>query len=290
MPAHSPIWSCLTPQEREFHYNPQKAFPDFARHQQARAPLNARARRELAAHWDVPYGEHPLHTLDIFPAASGAPAHLFLHGGYWRAQDKQNFSFVAGALVPLGITTVIANYELCPAATLDGVVDSALDAFAWTCRHIGDYGADPRRISVSGHSAGAHLVAEILAADWPARGVDATALTGTTMVSGIFDPTPAIATSVNADLRLNAEIAARHNMEDRAPRVHCPTLILAGGLEPAQWIDQSFRYSRHLRCHGGDPAVCVIPGEDHFSILTQYLNPASAVIQAIRTHAKSPLR
>jgi len=288
MPIHPPIWSYLTPEEQEFHYNPQHAFPDFARHQQARAPLNARARRELAAHWDVPYGEHPLRTLDIFPAAPGAPVHLFLHGGYWRAQDKQNYSCIAGALVPLGITTVIANYELCPAATLDGVVDSALAAFAWTCRRIGDYGADPQRISVSGHSAGAHLAAEILAADWSARGVDATVLTGAVMVSGIFDPTPAIATSVNADLHLDAEIAARHNMEDHAPRVHCPTLILAGGLEPTQWIDQSFRYSHHLRRHGGDPAVTVVPGQDHFSILAQYLHPDSAILQTIRAHVGLP--
>jgi len=77
-------------------------------------------------------------------------------------------------------------------------------------------------------------------------------------------------------------------MEDHAPRVHCPTWILAGGLEPTQWIDQSFRYSHHLRRHGGDPAVTVVPGEDHFSILAQYLNPDSAIPRAIQAHAGLP--
>jgi len=287
MHAHPPIWSLLSPEEHEFQYNPQKAFPDFSRHQEARTPLNVQARRELVAHLDVRYGTHPLHTLDIFPAGPGAPAHLFLHGGYWRAQDKQNFSFVAGALVPRGITTVIANYELCPASTLDGVVDSALAAFAWTCRHIGDYGADPQHISVSGHSAGAHLVAEILATDWSVHGFD-TVLQGATMISGIFDPTPVITTSVNAQLHLNAEIASRHNMECRPPAVHCATTMIAGGLEPYQWIEQSFRYSHHLRRHGHDPAVHVVPGYDHFSILTQYLNPGSTVMAAVLTHANLP--
>jgi len=287
MPIHPQMWSCLSQEEHEFHYNPQKAFPEFARYQEARAPLNDRARRVLAVHMDVRYGEHPLRTLDIFPAASGAPVHLFFHGGYWRAQDKQNFSFIAGSLVALGITTVIANYELCPAATLDGVVDSALAAFSWTCHHIGDYGADPQRISVSGHSAGAHLVAEILATDWAAHGIDATTLTGATMISGIFDPTPAMATSVNAQLCLNADLAARHNTEKRFPHMHCPTLIAVGGLESIHWIDQSFRYSHHLRQHGMDPAVHVIPGYDHFSILAQYLNADSSVIQAILAHSVS---
>lgn len=285
--SSSTPWAGLSADEHEFQYNPQKAFPDFGRHQVARAPANARARAELKAHFDVAYGEHPLHKLDIFPAqrAGGAsPVHVFLHGGYWRAQDKQNFSFVAGALVPLGITTVVANYELCPASTLDGVVSSTLAAFEWTCRHIGEYGGDARNISLSGHSAGAHLAAEIMATDWPARGVDPSVLKGATMISGIFDPAPAMRTTVNQQLLLTAEIAARHDVERRAPLVKCPTAIVAGGLEPDQWIAQSYRYFRHVRAHGIDPSLHVLPGHDHFGIITDYLDPDSVLVRAIRGH------
>lgn len=287
----TPTWYSLSAEEHEFHYNPQKAFPDFAKHQIARAPLNEQARSGLKAHFDVRYGDHKLRALDIFPAEGGegkAPVHVFLHGGYWRAQDKQNFSFIAGALVPLGITTVVANYELCPDSTLDGVVDSALAAFEWTCRNIATYGADPRRISVSGHSSGAHLAAEILATDWSARGVDPSVLTGATLISGIFDPAPVMSTSINEQLRLDEEIVRRHDVERRTPLVQCPTAIIAGGLEPYQWIDQSFRYSHHLRRHGHDPEVHVLPGADHFSILAEYLKADNIIIRTIRTHAGVP--
>jgi arylformamidase len=151
-----PLWSGLSDEEHEFQYNPQRAFPNFADHQAERAPANTSARTNLKSHLDVPYGEHPLRRVDVFPAdgAARTPVHVFFHGGYWRAQDKENFTFVARELVARGVTTVIANYELCPASTLDGVVDSALTAIEWICRHIADYGGDPNRISLSGHSAG----------------------------------------------------------------------------------------------------------------------------------------
>ena len=96
--------------------------------------------------------------------------HVYFHGGYWRAQDKANFAHVARTLVGEGICTVIANYDLCPAVTLDGTVESALRALAWTWRHARDYGGDPDRLTVSGHSAGAHLCAMALAHDWAAAG------------------------------------------------------------------------------------------------------------------------
>lgn len=275
-----PIWASLTPDEHEFQYNPQRAFPDFAGHQARRAPLNDTARA-LPREADVRYGEHPLRTVDVYRAAGSRHVHLFLHGGYWRAQDKANFAFVAGALVPLGITTIVANYELCPASDLDGVVDSALGAFAWACRDIAVGQDGPVALTLSGHSAGAHLAAEILATDWAARGVDASALAGATLISGIYDPAPAIATSVNAQLRLTPELAARHDVERRPPGRPCPVAIVAGGREPWQWIDQSFRYSHHLRRHGWDPAVHVLPGEDHFGILDDVVRADGIVRRAI---------
>jgi arylformamidase len=284
--TQAPIWSGLSADEHEFHYNPQRAFPDFSKHQALRVEVNKQAFETLKPHTDLRYGDHALRTLDVFPASPVdgglAPVHVFFHGGYWRAQDKKNFAFIAGSLVPLGSTTVIVNYELCPASTLDGVVDSALAAFEWICRHIGEHGGDPRRISLSGHSAGAHLVAEILATDWSARGIDDSVLAGATMISGIFDPTPAMHTSVNEQLQLDAAIAGRHDVERRAPVVkRCPIAVIVGGLEPLNWIEQSLRYSQHLRRHGLDHALHVVPGEGHFSILGEYLRRDSITMRAI---------
>ena len=144
--------------------------------------------------------------------------HVFVHGGYWRAQDKENFAFVASELASREITTVVINYELCPSSTLDLVAHSALAAIEWVNRHVAEYGGDPRRISLLGHSAGAHLCAVGLAADWQGRGIDPSFIRGTVLVSGIFDPTPAMNTTVNPGPDLTPEIVARHDV--RAARDH----------------------------------------------------------------------
>jgi hypothetical protein len=151
------LWDSLDAREHEYQYNPQISVPDFKSFQARREQPNASARARLRCAADIAYGSHPLHGVDVYPAANaGAPVHMFFHGGYWRMQDKRNFAFIAGALVDAGICAVIVNYALCPDVTLDGVVGSALLATEWTVRNIAAYGGDPARVTLSGHSAGAH--------------------------------------------------------------------------------------------------------------------------------------
>lgn len=286
MPDNAPIWSGLSAEEHEFQYNPQHACPDFARYRAARDPANAAALETLKRIADVPYGDHPRRRLDIYPARDGTrcPVHIYFHGGYWRAQSKENFAFVAGALVPLGVTTVVPNYELCPGSTLDGVIDSALAAVRWTLRHIAEHGGDPEAVTLSGHSAGAHIGASVIAHDWASEGLGAEILKGATLVSGMFDPRPAMRTSVNAEIRLTEELAERHNLETCPPKVCCPVAIVPGGAEPWHWVDQSFRYYNHLRRHGYTPALHVPPEANHFNIIDGYMDEASDVGRSVRAH------
>ncbi|UZF93449.1 alpha/beta hydrolase [Bosea sp. NBC_00550] len=278
------FWSALSAEEHELQYNPQAAFPNFKDAQADRAPINAEALARLERHADLSYGEHALRKVDIYPAprkTEPSPVHIFYHGGYWRAQDKENFAFVAAPLVAAGITTVIANYELCPASTLDGVAESAIAALAWVRREARRFGGDPGRISLSGHSAGAHLVAECLAHDWAAEGVDPAFVSGAVLISGIYDPRPVMPTSVNADVRLTEEIAKRRDVERRDVRVRCPVTVFVGGLEPWHWIDQSYRYSHHLHRSGMNPEVHTLPRWGHFDILNEFREPGSPILEAV---------
>jgi arylformamidase len=276
------IWDGLWPEEHELQYNPQRAVPNFKDFQAERERPNAQARAMLDAVLDISYGDHALRRLDIYKARhSGAPVHLFLHGGYWRAQDKQNFAFVATQLVERGITAVIVNYELCPASTLDDVVDSALAAVAWTAKNIASHGGDPSRITLSGHSAGAHLGAAALACDFARFQLSKNPIQAAVLISGIYNPFPAMRTSVNAEIRLTPELAARHDYERAPIAARCPVRVIAGGDEPWQWIDQSYRYAHHLHRSGLAPGVIVSPGFHHFDIMNQYLDPASDVLRAV---------
>lgn len=134
-----------------------------AANQAARGMPNLRA--------NISYGPGPEETLDIFPAGeSPAPVHVFIHGGYWQQRTKDDFSFVAQGLVPLRAHTVVINYALAPQVTMDEIVRQNRAALAWIWRNAPDFGGDPDRIFVSGHSAGGHLAAMVMAADWTAFG------------------------------------------------------------------------------------------------------------------------
>lgn len=284
-------WRRYGPEKIEAQFNPRRSVPDFEDHQARHAEWSAMARAELDSCLDVAYGDGPLHKVDIFPAPGirNAPVHVFFHGGYWRAQDKANFAHIARTLAAEGICAVIANYDLCPAVTLDGTVASALAAIAWTWRHARDYGGDPHRLTLSGHSAGAHLCAMALAHDWRAEGLPGAAIKGAVPISGIFDPEPAMHTTVNAEIGLTAEIARRNNALRLPPRAHCPIELFVGGDEPAEWIRQSELYAAHLRQHGLRPGLTVVPDAHHFDILDHYVDPTSPIVRAIVELAPGPI-
>jgi arylformamidase len=283
-------WQGLDPEELERQFNPRHSVPDFEAFQAGKAALSAKVRARLRSHLDVPYGDTARQRLDVFPAGApietGAPVHVFFHGGYWRAQDKANFSFLAEHLVANGICTVVANYDLCPEVTLDGVVASARRALAWTFEHAAEFGADPDRLTISGSSAGAHLQAMALAHDWPTEGLPADLIKGAVPISGIYDPEPARQISVNAELRLTEEIARRNNALVLEPKVRCPVALFVGADEPELWRQQTELYAGHLKRHGFRPRLDVVPGAHHFSILDAYLDPESAILRGILALAR----
>ena len=214
---------------------------------------------------DVRYGSGEKETLDIFPAgAPSAPVHLFIHGGYWRAMDKSDYSFIADVFQPAGMTTVIINYDLCPAVTLETIVAQTMRAIAWTWRNIAGHGGDPDRLYVSGNSAGGHLTAMALAHDWAAEGLPADIIKGAIPVTGVFDCEPVPDTTVNEQVRLDRETAWRLSPLRNPPRRALPVLVAVGGAEPRLWIQMSKDYAALCRGHGLECEYMELPGHDHF--------------------------
>lgn len=114
---------------------------------------------------DVAYGVHDLNRLNIYlPAqkqASRATV-IFFYGGCWggcETINKENYLFVAQALTAHGYTVVIADYRRYPEVKFDRIMADASQSVTWVRAHIANYGGDPEKIFLMGHSAGAHLAA-----------------------------------------------------------------------------------------------------------------------------------
>ncbi len=125
---------------------------------------------------------------------------MFLHGGYWRAFDKSDFSFVANSFVAQGFAVAVANYDLCPDVSIGAIVDECRRAVVWVVRDGAAHGANPDRVVVGGHSAGGHLTAMLFTADWSALGLARDPIAGGVSVSGVHDLAPMVRFTYNVDL------------------------------------------------------------------------------------------
>jgi acetyl esterase/lipase len=119
-------------------------------------------------HGNLAYGTDPQHHVDVYvpdrPAQSPRPVVVFWHGGRWETGDKSDYRFVGAALAESGCVAVIANYRHYPQVKMPGFMDDAARAAQWTAAHAAEFGADPNRLFLMGHSAGAHMAA-LLALD-----------------------------------------------------------------------------------------------------------------------------
>ena len=240
------------------------------------AQASALARSRMTCELDMPYGDEPGESLDVFPArASGAPVLVYIHGGYWRALDKSDHSFVAPSFVQAGAMVVVPNYALCPVVTIESIALQTARALAWAWRHAAQYGGDPSRIHVIGHSAGGHLAAMLLCCHWKTVAPDLPGrlLAGAMSLSGVFDLEPLRhAPFLQADLVLD-DASVRRLSPAGFPRPRGPLLALVGANESAEFLRQN-RLIRDRWGAGAVPVCQALPGHNHFSVLHDLVDPA----------------
>ncbi|ARP87990.1 alpha/beta hydrolase [Bordetella genomosp. 9] len=268
----------------DIQYNARATAPDFGAIMREYAEQSRHARETLPCALNVAYGPHPDETLDIFPAAAGGPApvFVFIHGGYWRLLSKDDSSAMAPAFTRAGAAVVALNYSLAPAVTLDHIVDQVRRAMAWLHRNIAAHGGDPGRLHVGGSSAGGHLVGMLLNDDWQQRyGVPADVLRGAAPLSGLFDLTPLVHTHINEWMRLTPESAARNSPMLHLPARPCPVVASYGESETDEFKRQTMDYLDALRARGGDARYVPMPGTNHFDIVLRLNDPAAPITRAI---------
>jgi arylformamidase len=165
------------------------------------------ARAELPGLKDLKYGESSEASLDLFWCLQpDRPLLVFIHGGYWRALHKDDFSWIARPYVSRGINVAVLNYDLIPKISLRALVQQVIGAVAWLYDHGEPLDFDPHQLFVSGHSAGGHLSAMMAAVQWSALRADLPdhLIKGAVALSGLFDLEPlAKAPFITTDLNLS---------------------------------------------------------------------------------------
>ena len=261
--------------ERE--YNPRLLVPEAAEIYE-RWPARAAATRARHPPLAFRYGEHPRETLDLFRAEAPRGTVVFIHGGYWRAFSKDEFSWVADGFLRQGLSVAILNYPLCPDVPLARIVEATRAAFAHLWRAVLSE-AERARIVVTGHSAGGYLSALHLATAWEDRGLPADPIAGIVPISGVFSLAPLIHTTMNEAIRLDGATADALSLSGKPWRSRAAVTLVVGGAESTEF----HRQSDDLASSWADlrPRRIDMPGRNHFDVIDGLAEPGSELNRAV---------
>jgi arylformamidase len=265
-------------------FNNRAAVPDFQDYfdRWARKSAQVRAAHRERFEKDVPYGDDIMETMDVFlPRGESKALLMFIHGGYWRSLDKNEHAFVAEPYVDAGVTVASINYSLCPVVSVEHIVKQVVAAAAYLYKNAGDFDAPRKRMFVAGHSAGGHLAAMALACLWrqAAPGLPQKVFQAGLSISGLYDLRVLTRVpSINVDLRLTEESAARVSPALMTPPTGAPLSIAVGGREIGGFKDQHRLIAQAWRGVIGEDIPC--PEDNHFSILERFGDRDSALCRA----------
>ncbi|MBM6580445.1 alpha/beta hydrolase [Microvirga sp. BT689] len=258
----------------EAEYNNRARVPEYPTHI-AGWQRDAAAYREMArCELDVSYGTSERHRLDLFHSQSGdagGPVVLFIHGGYWQAFDKSSSSHLARGANERGLTVAVPSYTLAPAAKLADIVSEIERAADFVMQRTG------RPIVATGHSAGGHLAACLMARLNPQQRPIRAAMP----ISGLFDLPPLVPTSINRALGLTIEEAHRLSPLEWAPPEGGHLVAVVGGAESSEFLRQSRAIVDTWGKAGVTARYHEVTGAHHFDVIAGLADPADSLVDIL---------
>jgi acetyl esterase/lipase len=268
-----PGWATMSQAARDAAYNNNLAVANSAELIERRNAAAAAFRKAHAASLDVPYGSAPRQRFDLYAARdAAAPCLVFIHGGYWQRNTREDFAAFAEGIMAHGWSAAMVGYTLAPDVSLTAIVGEIGQALDWLGQHGAQHGLAGGPVVVSGWSAGGHLTAMALSHPRVAAGL---------AISGVFELAPISETYLDEKLGLTDEEVATLSPL-RLPVVQKPLAIAYGTSElPALVADSRDLHAR--RSAAGAPGPLLpIAGADHFTILEELRRPDGALVGAAR--------
>jgi acetyl esterase/lipase len=231
---------------------------------------------------DIPYAEHKRHMLDVYTPSgvNNTPVLMFVHGGGWSTGCKSMYGHIGRHFAKHGFCTVLVNHRLSPEVKHPEHTIDAARGFAWVKQNINRYGGNPSKISLMGHSSGAHITA-LLVSDpvyLKSVGHDPREVHSYVGVSGVYK------IDLMVTLAGYSHIFNTKDRSDASPVNHvpaCPCLLVYGEKDYAAMPRHAHAFRDKIKAHGGEVHEVMAPGETHESIIINACFPEKAYNMAI---------
>lgn len=254
------------------------AHPGFERTIQSYGDISERVKRKYAFK-TFSYGGKASEVLDVFAPddAIAAPIHVFIHGGAWRSLSKDTSSGPAPVFVTRGGIYIALNFDNIPATTLAGMVEQCRSALLWVYRNAEKIGGDRNRITLSGHSSGAHLAGVMLTTEWSRYGVPNKLIQGAVLISGMCDlEAPMLSFRANY-LKLTPTETYAFSPIHFVSKISCPVFVVWGQHESPEFKRQSITFAQALKSAGRLQGSLELAGIDHLEAALELNDPKSVV-------------
>ena len=278
--AHADAIALLPPADPDDAYENRKYIPAADEHM-ARWQQQSAAFRSNATHavFDQAYGPAPRQRYDLFWPDGGPRTEkgllVIVHGGYWLAFSKDDFTHLARGAVEQGWAVAMISYTLAPEARIAEITDQMVSAV----NTLAGIASGPMRLA--GHSAGGHLVSRMMCVDTALSAAALARLDRIVSISGLHDLRALLPLEKNASWQLDAHEAAAESAICHQPRTGIELVCVAGGDERPEFIRQNgilplVWQGLGARCH-----TQLLAKEDHFSIIAQMTDPDSQLSRLI---------
>ncbi len=236
--------------------------------------FRAKKLKSGTAKIDIAYGVSNRQKFDIFlPQVKPLGTVIFVHGGYWIDFDKSYWSHFASGVLANGYRFIIPSYDLCPTVKISDITRQIKDLICYVLKNYDGM------ISLTGHSAGGHLVSRMVSTDqWNASQLRSDLLkrlNHVVAISPIADLRPLLKTSMNNKFNLNYDTA-----EKESPVTHIkmtvPFTVLVGENERPAFLSQANYLSQAWSC-----SKLMARGKHHFNILDDLENERSCLVNLL---------
>jgi len=263
-------WGRLSQAERDAAYNNAAAVSESARLVLSRNEMSAVFRAAHSGFLDLAYGTGERMKWDFYPASNvEAPCFVFVHGGYWQMNRREDFAVFAKGFLERGWAVAMPGYSLAPQVRLAGIVGELRAAMDWFSARGREFGVGGE-VVISGWSAGAQLAALLLDHERVSAGLG---------ISGVYELGPVRDTYLNEKLLLSDEEVAACSPV-RLAVVGKPMAVAYGSRElPALVADAREFHGKRAAAHAAGPLIPVA-GADHFTILHELLEADGELVSA----------